>query len=181
MTNRNTPWSKELKQRATGNLGNIRISSPSSTRRRRPMTRCQQSLRSQVGTPGRDMRRRPRFLAPFRLTSTRPHRIRPLGINRLTHSPPMYLGRPLKRRRSRSSSWAGRLAILHITRCTRRLNCGGRTPPVTAIQRSQPDIKDGSRRTHSHVPPGAPLKNTVQRLGEPGDRAFDVMQFVEAE
>lgn len=25
------------------------------------------------------------------------------------------------------------------------------------------------------------LKNTVQRLGEPGDRALDVMQFVQAE
>ena len=98
-----------------------------------------------MGTPGGSTRRRLRRLEPFRLTSTRQLHIRPPGTNRLPCSPPMYLGRPLKRRRSRSSWWAARLPIRHITRCTRRLNCGGRTPPVTAIRRSQPDIRDGSR------------------------------------
>ena len=54
------------------------------------------------GYAGRGYAPPPR-LEPFRLTSTRPLSIRPLGTNRLTRSPPMYLGRPLKRRHSRSS------------------------------------------------------------------------------
>ena len=37
-----------------------------------------------------------------------------------------------------------------------------------------------ARASHAHMHRKSALKNTVQRLGEPGDRAFDVMQFVQA-
>jgi len=90
------------KQRTTSNLGNIRISRASNPLGHRPITRCQQSFRRQAGTPGGNVRRRERRLEPFRLTSTCPLRTRPLGTDRLTCSPPTYLGRQVKRRRSRS-------------------------------------------------------------------------------
>ncbi|MGF6696642.1 hypothetical protein OKW38_001253 [Paraburkholderia sp. MM5496-R1] len=37
-----------------------------------------------------------------------------------------------------------------------------------------------ARASHAHVLWKNALKNTVQRLGEPGDHTFDVMQFVQA-
>ncbi|MGF6786235.1 hypothetical protein OKW27_000548 [Paraburkholderia sp. 35.1] len=36
-----------------------------------------------------------------------------------------------------------------------------------------------ARASHAHVLWKNALKNTVQRLGEPGDHTFDVMQFVQ--
>ena len=48
---------------------------------------------------------------------------------------------------------------------------GFRSPPADAV----------AGASHAHMLRKSALKNTVQRLGEPGDRAFDVMQFVQAE
>lgn len=44
-----------------------------------------------------------------------------------------------------------------------------RGPPVDSI----------ARASHAHMLRKNTLQDTVQRLGEPRDRAFDVMQFVE--
>lgn len=55
--------------------------------------------------------------------------------------------------------------------------CNGRTAHA-AQHRQRPDRAHGT--SHAHRLPKSALKNSVQGLGEPRDRAFDVMQFVQA-
>jgi len=52
----------------------------------------------------------------------------------------------------------------------RSLSGGFRSAPAAAV----------ATTSHAHMCPNSTLDDTVQRLGESGDRAFDIMQFVQA-